>query len=73
MLMPALLAINRSNNDFSKLLGLYLFSSWVLFFLEMPQALNLNYFLNYIIIGICMNNSFRKFDNLQIKFLFKSI
>ena len=73
MLMPALLAINRSNNDFSKLLGLYLFSSWVLFFLEMPQALNLNYFLNYIIIGICMNSSFRKFDNSQIKFLFKSI
>ena len=73
MLMPALLAINRSNNDFSKLLGLYLFSSWVLFFLEMPQALNLNYFFNYIIIGICINNSFRKFNNAQIKFLFKSI
>jgi hypothetical protein len=73
LLMPALLAINRSNNDFTKLLGLYLVLSWVLFFLEMPQALNLNYFLNYIIIGICMNNSFRKFDNLQINFLFKSI
>ena len=73
MFMPALLAINRSNNDFSKLLGLYLFSSWVLFFLEMPQALNLNYFFNYIIIGICINNSFRKFNNAQIKFLFKSI
>ena len=73
MFLPALLAINRSNNDFTKLLGLYLFSSCVLFFLEMPQALNLNYFFNYIIIGICINNSFRKFNNAQIKFLFKSI
>ena len=67
------LAINRSNNNFSKLLGLYLFSTWILYFIEMPQSLNLNYFIHYFIIGLCLNNSFRESSNEKIKSFFKSL
>ena len=50
LFIPAYFAINRSNNSFSKLLGLYLFSSWPLYFLEMPLSLNVDYFLYYFVI-----------------------
>ena len=71
--IPGYLAVNRSNNSFSKLLGLYLFSSWPLYFLEMPLSLDLNYFFYYFVIGLCLNNSLRKSSDKQIKFFFKSI
>ena len=73
LFIPGYIAINRSNNSFSKLLGLYLFFSWPLYFIEMPLALNLNYFLYYFIIGLCLSNSLRKSNDKQIKSFFKSI
>ena len=73
LFIPGYFAINRSNNSFSKLLGLYLFFSWPLYFLEMPLVLNLNYFLYYFIIGLCLSNSLRKSNDKQIKSFFKSI
>ena len=73
LFVPGYIAINRSNNSFSKLLGLYLFASWPLYFLEMSLALNLVYFFYYFVIGLCLNNSFRKSSDEEIKFFFKSI
>ena len=71
--IPAFLAINRSNNNFSKLLGLYLCLSWIIYFLEIPLSLNLIYFIHYLIIGLCLNNSFRDSNNEEIKLLFKKL
>ena len=73
LFIPGYLAVNRSNNSFSKLLGLYLFSSWPLYFLEMPLSFNVDYFLYYFVIGLCLNNSFRKSNDKQIKFFLKSL
>ena len=66
-------AINRSNNNFSKLLGLYMYFSWIIYFLEMPQALSSVYFFYYFIIGVCLNNSFRMSSDKKIKLFFKSL
>ena len=69
----AFFAINRSNNDYSKLLGLYLYLSWIIYFLEMPLLLNLVYFMHYLIIGLCLNSSFRNSNNEEIKLLFSKL
>jgi hypothetical protein len=73
LFFAAYYAINKSNNNFCKLLALYLYLSYVLYFIELPQAVNLGYFFYYFIIGICLNNSFRQSDDKKIKFLFKTI
>ena len=73
LFFAAYYAINKSNNDFCKLLALYLYLSFILYFLELPQELNLGYFFYYFIIGICLNNSFRKANDKEVNFLFKSI
>lgn len=72
-IVPAFLAINKSNNNFSKLLGIYLYLSWIIYFLEMPLSLNLVYFIHYLIIGLCLNNSFRNSNNEEIKLLFNKL
>ena len=71
--ISAYYVINRSNNDFSKLLSVYLFLSWILYFLEMPQSLNINYFMHYLIIGLCLSSSFRNSNNEEIKLLFNKL
>ena len=71
--IAAYYAINRSNNNFSKLIGLYLYFSYILYFLEVPQTFNSISFIQYFIIGICMNNSFRQSSNEEVKFFFKSL
>ena len=73
LFFAAYYAINKSNNNFCKLLALYLYLSFILYFLELPQELNLGYFFYYFIIGICLNNSFRKANDKEVNFLFKSI
>jgi hypothetical protein len=71
--ITAFFAINKSNNDLSKLFGLYLILSWLLYFIEMPLAMNGVYFFYYLIVGLCLNQSFRNSTNKQIKFFFKSL
>ena len=71
--ITAFFAINKSNNDLSKLFGLFLIFSWVLYFVEMPAFFNGMYFFYYLTIGMCLNQSFRDSTNEQIKFFFKSL
>lgn len=71
--VPAYFAINRSNNNFSKMLGFYLLFCWILYFLEVPQLLNLNYFFFYFVIGLCLAKSFRESTDAEIKLFLKSI
>ena len=71
--IPAYYAINRSNNNFTKLLGLYMYFASILYFVEMSQSFNLIYFFHFFIVGLCMNNSFRESSDNEIKFFFKSL
>ena len=71
--IPAYFAINQSNNDFCKILGCYVVFLWIFSFLENYQYFNVNYFFIYLIIGLCLSNTFRKLNDDQIKDFFKSI
>ena len=71
--IPAYFAINRSNNNFSRMLGFYLILSWILYFLEMSRTVNIYYFFFYFIVGICFAKSFRESADTEIKFFFKSV
>ena len=71
--IPAYFAINQSNNDFCKILGCYVVFLWIFSFLENYQYFNVNYFFIYLIIGLCLSNTFRKLSDDQIKDFFKSI
>jgi len=73
IIIPAYFAVNHSNNNFSKMLGFYLIFSWIFYFVEIPLMVNINYFLFYLIIGLCLNTSFREYTDSEIKFFFKSL
>ena len=71
--VTAFFAINRSNNNLSKLYGLFLIFSWILYFIQMPLELSNLYFFYYLIIGLCLNQQFRNSTDKQITFFFKSL
>tara|TARA_B100000579_G_scaffold405853_1_gene391831 strand:+ start:853 stop:2061 length:1209 start_codon:yes stop_codon:yes gene_type:complete len=73
ILIPAYYAVNYSRNNFSKILGFYLIFSWIFYFVERPLMLNINNFLFFLIIGICLNKTFRDSTDNEIKYLLKSI
>ena len=64
-------AFNRSSNDLAKLLGLFLLFKWALFFIEDIPKMDLNFFVTWIIIGLCLSNEFRHLGNGQVKDLFR--
>ena len=45
----AYFAVNRSNNNFSKMLGMYLIFHWLLYFLEVPRSFDIYNFFFYLI------------------------
>ena len=73
ILIPAYIAVNRSNNNLSKMIGFYLIFCWIFYFVERPIMLNSNYFLFYLIIGLCLSKTFRECTDVEIKYFFKSL
>jgi hypothetical protein len=71
--VTAFFAINKSNNNLSKLFGLFLIFSWILYFIQMPLELSNLYFFYYLIIGLCLNQQFRDSTDKQITLFFKSL
>lgn len=61
------LAINKSNNIYSKLIGLYVAFRWMYAWVEDPYLFDMNTFTIWIMIGICFSESFRKMSNLEVK------
>ena len=72
LIYPAYLAINFSKNKLSKNLGFFLVLNWVLFFIEVYQTINITNFVNFIIIGLCISNNFRKLSDEEIKSFFNN-
>lgn len=67
------IALFHSNNDFSKLLGIYILIYWVISFIELqpgPQMWSLSLF---IAIGAAYNPTVRKMNNIQIINFFKKL
>ncbi|WP_397445424.1 hypothetical protein [Polaribacter sp. R77954] len=60
------LALNRSNNYFSKLLGIYLAFRWCYAWVEDINFFTLTTFMLWITIGVCMSSQIRKMNNQEI-------
>ncbi len=61
------LAISRSNNVFSKILGIFIAFRWFFAWIEDINMFNLNYFFLWIEMGLCYSSEFRNMTNNQVK------
>lgn len=61
------LSINNSNNDLSKLIGLFIASRWVISFFEEFTQFDINFLFFWMIIGLVSSTAFRKMNNEEIK------
>jgi hypothetical protein len=61
------LAINHSNNTFSKILGLFLAFRWLYSWVEDINNFTLTTVFLWILIGLCCSKSFRSMNNQEVK------
>ncbi|RYU93721.1 hypothetical protein [Emticicia agri] len=62
------LAINHSNNIFSKILGIYISFRWLYAWVEDINSFTLNYFLLWLMIGMCFSTSLRNMNNNEMRY-----
>jgi len=67
------LAIYRSNNIYSKLLGLFVAFRWAYAWVEDPSNFGMNDFTIWLMVGVCLSVSFRKMNNLEVKLWVRGI
>ncbi len=60
------LAINKSNNIFAKMIGVYVAFRWSYSWVEDINNFSLNYFMLFIMIGLCISHSFRIMSNYEV-------
>lgn len=61
------LAINKSNNKLSQMLGLLIASRWLLSFIEEFTQYDLNFYFFWLLMGLISSNYFRALSDHQIK------
>ncbi|WP_077919131.1 hypothetical protein [Spirosoma sp. 209] len=62
------LAINRSNNIFLPIMGLYIAFRWAYAWVEDFSQFDLSYFFLWIMIGMCFSQSFREMTDRDIRY-----
>ena len=60
------LAINKSQNIYAKMLGVYVAFRWLYSWVEDINNFSLNYFMLWIMIGLCFSHSFRIMSNYEV-------
>lgn len=60
------LAVNKSNNSYSKMLGIFIAFRWFYSWIEDVNDFSLNYFILMITLGLCFSNSFREMTNMEV-------
>lgn len=60
------LAVNRSNNIYVKMLGVFIAFRWLYSWVEDVNNFSINYFMLMIIFGMCFSHSFRKMTNNEM-------
>lgn len=63
-------ALFKSNNWLSKMLGLFVLSRWIIFFMEDYTQFDLNFYCLWICIGMISTQKFRNMSELHIKHFF---
>lgn len=61
------LAVNESNNIYSKMLGLMVGFRWMYSWVEDVNEFQLNYFMLWLMIGLCFSKSFRDMTDKEVK------
>lgn len=60
------LAVKRSNNIYAKMMGIYVAFRWLYSWVEDINNFSLNYFMLWIMIGLCFSNSFRMMNDYEV-------
>lgn len=60
------LAVNRSENIYAKMLGVYVAFRWLYSWVEDINNFSLNYFMLFIMVGLCFSYSFRSMTNYEV-------
>lgn len=60
------LAINKSRNQYIKMLGIYVAFRWLFSWVEDVNNFSLNYFMLMMMLGICFSHSFRSMTEKEI-------
>ena len=60
------LAINRSENIYAKMLGVYVAFRWLYSWVEDINSFSVNYFMLWIMLGLCFSYSFRSMTNYEV-------
>ena len=67
------LAINNSKNIFIKILGLYMSFRWLYSWVEDVNVYSLNYYMIWLMMGLCFSKSFREMSDKNMYNWVKSI
>jgi|GEM_PF-483199 O-Antigen ligase. len=67
------LAINKSNNIFIKIIGIYMAFRWLYAWIEDINNFSLNYLLIWVGLGMCYSKAFRTMNDLQMKYWVRGI
>lgn len=60
------LAVNKSNNIYAVMLGVFIAFRWFYAWIEDINSFTLNYFMLWIMIGLCFSKSFRSMTNKEV-------
>lgn len=60
------LAVHRSNNIYAKMMGIYVAFRWFYSWIEDVNNFTLNYFMLWIMIGLCFSHSFRMMNEYEV-------
>lgn len=67
------LAVNRSRNIFAKMIGIFVAFRWMYSWIEDINNFTLNYFMLWIIIGLCFSHSFRSMTDYEVTIWIRGI
>lgn len=67
------LAVNRSNNIYAKMIGIYVAFRWLYSWVEDVNNFTLNYFMLWIMIGLCFSYSFRMMSDYEVTIWIRGI
>jgi hypothetical protein len=70
LLISCVTAMRYSNNDLCKMLGIFLMVRWLLLFVEDIPLFDVNNYINWVVMGLCLSTKFRALTDEQLKVQF---
>lgn len=70
ILISCVTAMRDSNNTLCKMLGIFLMARWLLLFIEDIPFFDVNNYINWVVMGLCLSTKFRALTDEQLKVQF---